>query len=614
MGFPLKQTLVYTLLKHLMDLQRNSSVTEHLVRFSYKDVISILKHTLMTGLMRESDKEIISGITKTNLVWVSSDHFTRSEHLSRVFIKPVTSALLSDYFKNILSLLALSDEGTLDKSGDSRVERNIRNEFIYRMVLSINRLEVIADTPDVSFSTETYMRILDRMLRIQSVPFSGEPLSGIQIMGILETRALDFKNLIMLSVNEGVLPSVSSGSSFIPFSLREAFGLPSVNHQESIYAYHFYRLLQRAENVTFIYNSNSEGLKSGEMSRFLIQMKYDPILKPIFLDLSFEIKTQGSIGKRVERTEEHIRQLNSLFLEKSNRRILSPSAINTWLNCSMKFYYRYVNGLKESVVPTGDIDHAMLGNILHDIMKNLYYEFINQVLTRDRLDLFISDKQLVERIINNAINEKFNKGADSTIEGNESIVRDVLKAYVMKILRTDKSLAPFKILNLEDSFSFTLPLPSGDSQMEVLTGGKVDRIDVVDGVTRIVDYKTGLVADTINSIGDLFANDRKKDSDGWLQTLIYCEAYLASNPGTGIRPSVYKIRKLTGASPADKLRLKTNTKSEMVIDDYQMVRGDFVKNLKTIVATILSKEEPFTMTSNIRGKCSYCPYKALCIR
>ena len=147
------------------------------------------------------------------------------------------------------------------------------------------------------FTTETYMRILDRMLRIQSVPFSGEPLSGIQIMGILETRALDFKNLIILSVNEGVLPSVSTGSSFIPFSLREAFGLPSINHQESIYAYHFYRLLQRAENVTFIYNSNSEGLRSGEMSRFLIQMKYDPVLKPEFLDLSFEIKSH-SIDRR----------------------------------------------------------------------------------------------------------------------------------------------------------------------------------------------------------------------------------------------------------------------------------------------------------------------------
>ncbi len=178
------------------------------------------------------------------------------------------------------------------------VQRNIINEFIYRVVLSINRLETIVNNQEISFTSETYIRILDRMLRVQSVPFSGEPLTGIQIMGILETRALDFKNLIILSVNEGILPAVSAGSSFIPYSLREAFGIPSVNHQESIYAYHFYRLLQRAENVTFIYNSNSEGLRSGEMSRFLIQMKYDDALKPDFLDLSFEIKTHIPSGRQ----------------------------------------------------------------------------------------------------------------------------------------------------------------------------------------------------------------------------------------------------------------------------------------------------------------------------
>ena len=187
-----------------------------------------------------------------------------------VFTRPATTAMLSVYFRNILSLIASGNDHNESESGSKSTSGNIRNEFIYRVMLSLNRLETIVNRGDVTFSQETYMRILDKLLRVQSVPFSGEPLSGIQIMGILETRALDFKNLIMLSVNEGVLPAVSTGSSFIPFTLREAFGLPSINHQESIYAYHFYRLLQRAENVTFLYNSNSEGLKSGEMSRFLV--------------------------------------------------------------------------------------------------------------------------------------------------------------------------------------------------------------------------------------------------------------------------------------------------------------------------------------------------------
>jgi inactivated superfamily I helicase len=250
-----------------MDLQRNTTTVNDIIRFGYKDVLSILKHSLLSGLLSESDNELVKEMVKSNLTRVPSDRFSKSEALSLIFKKPLSPADLSGYFKDILSLIALNDERITDKSQVNTVQGNIRNEFIYRVVLSINRLETIVSSAEVSFTTDTYMKILDRMLRMQSVPFSGEPLVGIQIMGILETRALDFKNLIILSVNEGILPAVSAGSSFIPFTLREAFGLPSVNHQESIYAYHFYRLLQRADNVTFIYNSNSEGLRSGEMSR-----------------------------------------------------------------------------------------------------------------------------------------------------------------------------------------------------------------------------------------------------------------------------------------------------------------------------------------------------------
>jgi CRISPR/Cas system-associated exonuclease Cas4 (RecB family) len=614
MGYPLKQTLVYTLIKHLMDLQRTSTFSDGVVRFSYKNVISILKHPLLSGLMSEPDTGIINEITKNNLVWVPSDRFVRSEYLSVVFSKPLTPALLSGYFRDILSLIASNDEKSGEGSDRNPVQRNIRNEFIYRVVLSINRLEAIVDTPDVSFTTDTYIRILDRMLRIQSVPFSGEPLSGIQIMGILETRALDFKNLIILSVNEGVLPAVSGASSFIPFSLREAFGLPSVNHQESIYAYHFFRLLQRAENATFIYNSNPEGLKSGEMSRFLIQMKYEAAKKPDFLNLNFEIRSHGSIGEKIERTEEHIKQLNSQFTDKSKRRVLSPSAINTWLNCRMKFYYRYINHLKEPEKVSSEIDPALLGNILHEIMKRLYHNFPGRVLTKDKLDSVIRNRQLVGKGINEAINAKFNYGKNSLISGNELIVRDVLMAYVVRILHTDLSIAPLTILDLEEPFSFVISILLNGTQTEILTGGKVDRIDTFNNVVRIVDYKTGTVADMINSIGDLFIDDRKKDIDGWLQTLLYSEAYLVNKPDSIIRPSVYKIRKLKGGFLSDKLRIKADTKSETVIDDYKIVRDEFMIGLKEIITLIFSSDEPFTMTTDSKGKCSYCPYRALCMR
>ena len=221
MGHPLKQTLVYTLVSQLMELQRTATKHDGVVRFSFREVINVLRHTLMTGFINESDKIIVGEIKKNNMLWIPAGRFAGYENLARVFIKPSTPALLSEYFRDILSLIALNDAENEDDSSDGPVQKSIRNEFIYRIVISINRLESIVNSPDVPFTTDTYIRILDRMLRIQSVPFSGEPLSGVQIMGILETRALDFKNLIILSVNDGVLPAVSAGSSFIPFTLAK---------------------------------------------------------------------------------------------------------------------------------------------------------------------------------------------------------------------------------------------------------------------------------------------------------------------------------------------------------------------------------------------------------
>jgi hypothetical protein len=614
MGHPLKQTLVYTLIRHLMELQRNCTTVDGVIRFDYKDVISILKHSLLTGLFSESESELLKEIVKTNLTKVSSDRFSKSETLKLIFSKPRTPADLSVYFKDVLYIIALNDEVKNSRSVSNTVQGNIRNEFIYRVILSLNKLETIVLSPEVTFTTDTYIKILDRMLRMQSVPFSGEPLSGIQIMGILETRALDFKNLIILSVNEGILPAVSASSSFIPFSLREAFGLPYLNHQESIYAYHFFRLLQRAENVTFIYNSNSEGLRSGEMSRFLIQMKYDNKLRPDFLDLNFEVKTQLTPGEKIDRSGEHSKQLATLFLSSDNGRPLSPSAINTWLNCRMKFYYRYVNSLKEPENISAEIDPAMLGNILHTIMRNLYQPYIGKVLTSEVLNGFLRNKQLLTEIVNEAVNEMFKAGRNDSVSGNELIVRDVLMTYLIRILNADKKIVPLTVLNLEDTFGFPISFLSNGLQIEVLTGGKIDRIDTVNGVIRVVDYKTGTVSDSVNSISDLFIDDRKKDVDGWLQTLLYCEAYRSSKPGSIVFPSVYKIRKLNSEVLFDRLKLKTGSRIDVVVDNYETVREEFLLGLKVLISTIFNYDEPFVKTADARGKCSWCPYKILCMR
>jgi len=607
MGYPLRQTLVYTFIRHLMDLQRNSSSSGEYVRFGHRDVLNVLKHPLAETLASQYPKEVINEIIQANLLWVPGRFFAGKGNLEVIFAKPLTAAVLSAYFRNILSLAgSLSMKGTSEGMADQ-----ISNEFLYRAALAVNRLESIISQDDVEFSCETYMKILDKVLKLQSVPFSGEPLSGIQVMGILETRALDFTNLIILSVNEGIMPSVSSASSFIPFNLREAFGLPSVNHQESIYAYHFYRLLHRAEHVTFLYNSNSDGLKTGEMSRFLNQMKYDEKLKPEFQNLSFEIRSHGAPAGSVARTEIHRQRLIGRFTEKG--RVLSPSAINTWLGCSMRFYYRYVNDLKEPEVVSGDIDPAMLGEILHGIMQTLYSEYMGKVLTENAIDSLIADNARLESIIIASIDLKFKGGHDRRIEGTELIIREVLKAYVVKILKFDRSLAPLALLDLEGSRNFEMSLSAGDKVLELLIGGVVDRIDRIGGNVRVVDYKTGSVATKIDSIGDLFEADRSKDFDAWLQTLLYCESLLSGNPDWNISPSVYKIKKMSG-SLSDRLRIKTDPKNDTILEDYRSVREEFLSYLKQTVADIFSADAPFVMTEDIRGKCNWCPYRGLCAR
>jgi CRISPR/Cas system-associated exonuclease Cas4 (RecB family) len=517
----------------------------------------------------------------------------------------------SSYFINILSAIA---SGCLN--GDETLpEKNIPkllNEQLYRIALVINKLDAVIKAGEVSFSHVTYMRLLDRVLGLQSIPFSGEPLSGIQIMGILETRALDFKNLIILSVNEGVLPSVSSpASSYIPFSLREAFGLPSINHRESIYAYHFFRLLHRAENAIFIYNSNTEGLKSGEISRFLIQMNFNPELKPETLALCPEIKSFNAINEIVERTDKHHEKLMSLYIGE-NKKAISPSAINMWLHCRMKFYYRYVCQLPESDKLKTEVDQALLGQILHDVMKSLYENFKGKIIEKSFLENLISQKQTLRDEIEKSVRNNSGSRFFGTIDdGDVLILKEALFTYITNILKADISYLPLKILGTEEDVSFSANVYSGTECFNVTIGGVADRIDIHENSVRVVDYKTGTISQSVTSISELFNDDRKKDHDGWLQTLLYCESLFGKTEGRSIRPSIYKIRKI-GTGNNDILLIKQG-KTVLEVNDYAAVRDEYIAGLNNVISSIFSKNEPFRMTSKSE-KCKYCAYSALCVR
>lgn len=613
MGYPLRMTGVYSLVKHLLNLQRNLSVENDRIFFGSREVLEILRHQLIVNITGESERKALDEIIERNLFRIPSESLGRTELLKAIFRKTNDPGALSEYLKEILTIVAAGDKDDGDASPDQLMQRKLRNEFIYSVLKSVGRLEIIASSTDVIFRNETYIRILDKILRNQSVPFTGEPLSGIQIMGFLETRALDFRNIIMLSVNEGILPSASSGSSFIPYSLREAFGLPVINHQESVYAYHFFRLLHRAQNVTFIFNSNSSGLRTGEKSRFLTQMKYEQIIKPSVLNLSFDIRTPLSIGTEIERTGLHLEKLNSRYIGEDSKTLLSPTAINTWLNCRMRFYFRYVNGLKEPEVISPEIDHAVFGQILHRIMKGIYSDSINMEISSGFIYSLIKDESFLMDIIDQTIKGIYGQDTMLPLSGNDLIIRDILLTYLQRILNADRAIAPFTIVDLEKQVCFILDFQCDGKGIKVRAGGSIDRVDRLVGKIRIVDYKTGETVQKIDSASDLFTDDRKKDLDGWLQTLLYCEAWLAQNPDAQVRPSLYRVKELGAEKFSDTLKIREDRKNELILEDYNSIRESFLEGLQKVVSSIFSAGEPFRMTIHT-GKCGYCPYRGLCQR
>lgn len=612
MGYPLRETSVYSLIRGLCTMQKNSREISGKVHFAFEDVVTVVRNSLISLRLKNEAEEIIKEIQENNLFFIPEGYFNEIPIMTELLKKPSVPANFAGYLKNIL-LYALG-EGEESDNPDEASKQRLDNEFIYTAILSLNRLDAVSSDPVVKMNTDTWIKLIDRILRTQSVPFSGEPLSGIQIMGILETRTLDFKNLIILSVNEGIMPSVTSASSFIPFSLREAFGLPSINHQESIYAYHFYRLLHRAENVTFVYNSNTEGLKSGEISRFIQQMKYEPTLRPEYLNLHYDIKNSGSPPDTVKRSEEMNNKFFSSYSASGKKRILSPSAINTWLGCRMKFYYRYVNDLREPDRISEEIDPAMLGTLLHNIMKDLYSPFRGKMISGEDIRRISNDKDQLNHVVTGQIRKKYGNGDDSYLILNELIVRNVLLEYIKRILETDIKTCPFKILELEQQIGFPLTLSGSNENLQITIGGIIDRVDMKDGLTRIVDYKTGATSDSIRSVSDLFEEDRKKENDCWLQTLLYCEGYFLNHYVTPVAPSVFKIRKVPGDMPADKLLLKSSKDDSRIIEDYSSIRDEFVDNLKDTIRKIFSIEEDFVMTRHIWTKCTVCPYRKLCKR
>jgi len=609
MGYPLFQTPVYSLVHQLLRLHKNMNGHDNDPDFYYNDVINVLQHQYIAFNYPGDSDSVIKEIKEKNLLRINRQSLLLNELFTLIFTNEFNSGT---YLQEILSyIIELLDKNEDDDRGrGSRL--NLQQEYIYSLILPLNQLGLIMEESGMKPGIDLYTRLLDRIMRKIVMPFSGEPLQGVQVMGILETRSLDFKNIIFLSVNEGKIPKSPAGNSYIPYNLREAFDLPTIKHSDSIYAYYLYRLLQRAEKVKFIYNSSTEGTRSGEMSRFLLQLKYDERYNTSFLDTRFNILPPAKVKDSIIRTGEVNEAFESIFLSDDDAKYLSPSGINTWINCNMKFYYRYIAGIKEAEDMLEEVDPLAFGNILHHVMKEIYEPYEGSVIDSNELKRMQGRNDHIKKMAEQGFRKVFMKNSRGSIKGKNLIIISIIERMAAQIIKADINYAPLEIISLEKKYEGSVSCIVNGIMREAAIGGTIDRVDRSGGIFRVLDYKSGADDVQIKDLESLFDYDAKDRNSAAFQTLLYCELFMQNTGESGLRPALYPVRKIFNDDFSDTFFIKNGAAKGDVLS-YGLVRDEFITGLQKVLSDIFDHNRNIEMTRD-KQKCRYCLYNSLCNR
>ena len=536
---------------------------------------------------------------------------SKGVHLSQVHQEG--SAALLQHIATLVKQVGIATK----QEGDA-----LTQESVFRMFTILNRLAALADSGDLLVDNTTLRRLVSQLVGAASIPFHGEPVVGVQIMGVLETRNIDFDNVLLLSCNEGNMPKGVNDSSFIPYSIRKAHGLTTIDNKVAIYSYYFHRLLQRAGDITIAYNNSTDNGHTGEMSRFMLQLLVESGQKIDHYSLTAKNQPTPLMPKAIEKDETALSKL-----EEMSR--LSPSAINTYIRCKLAFYYQYIAHIKEPDSDPETIDNRMFGNIFHRAAYLIYKDITDHspVIEKAHIQAYLSNRKLLASVVDRAFEEEECK----TNNGLQIINREVIIEYITKLLKIDQQLCPFSILAMEEEakvytqLSFTIPsggalVSSAPTKQYSLTiGGIIDRLDVVtDKQTgkrriRVVDYKTGnKPSSAIKSIEEVFdpKNIASKHSNYFLQAILYSlivsrsKEWNAANDA--VSPALLFIKQAATNDYDPTLCIDKHP-----ISDVTVYEEEFLTKLKETVADMYSPDAAFTPTDD-RKKCELCPYRMLC--
>lgn len=611
MGYPLAGTPVASLIEYILALQKNVRYIDRNPLFYFRDVLPVLNHRYILSTSPEIISSLVKEITENNKIYISHTELGKTPLLEILFT-PVTGVeAFSDYLIKVLEELnkvmsALSDE---EEEDAPQRTNDLEQEFIFHYFTTVNRMKEVMKDARIEMKIDTFFRLLKRVTDTITIPFHGEPLSGLQIMGVLETRALDFDRLIILSMNEGIFPQRKAANSFIPYNLRRGFGLPTYEHQDSVWAYHFYRLIERASHVSLLYDTRSNGLQTGEVSRFVHQLHYHYEVPMRDKLVVYNVSSSKTPPLAVPKREDIMRRLDAY--RKGGSKAISASAINTYLDCPLKFYFSVVEGIREEEEVSETIESDVFGSILHKVMEELYKPFQGKMVTVDLLKAIRKDTALLTGAIARAFaSEFFKTEVVRSLTGQNYLIGEMIRKYVEKILERDGKLTPFVYIESERKINGLISL---SDYSEIRLKGFIDRVDEVRDAIRIIDYKSGSGTTTFSSIESLFNKEEKDRAKAVMQVFMYCwmYAHLTENKGKTIQPGIYYVRFLF-ADPFDPSvyhRIERG-KSEKV-EDFSGYAQAFEEGLRGCLDEIFNPEIPFTQTPTGKA-CSYCPFKGIC--
>lgn len=612
MGFPLAQTPVYSFINAAMELQTNGYRPDT-GRFTYEAVSKILKHPY-TRQLSDHATRLERELTKTNRFYPLPSELKKDGFLTILFTPQSNIRELCDYLLRLIKSISIlyRKEGEYDD-----IFNQLYRESIFQSHLKINRLYSLIESGELSVRTDTLKRLITKVLTASNIPFHGEPAIGLQIMGVLETRNLDFRNLIMLSLNEGQLPKAGGESSFIPYNLRKAFGMTTIEHKNAVYAYYFYRLIQRAENITLLYNTSSDGLNRGEESRFMLQLLVEGPHEITREYLEAGQSPQNTLEIQIEKTPEILRRLYRAYdTAQPESVILSPSALNTYLDCRLRFYYRYVAGLKTPDEVSAEIDSALFGTIFHLSAQLAYTDLTanGKMIQREDLERLLRDEIKLQGYVDQAFKQELFKVAPEEkpeYNGVQLINSKVIVSYLKQLLRNDLQYTPFEMVAMEKKVSEKITIQTALGPLTLRLGGTIDRMDAKEGTLRIVDYKTGGSPKIPANIEQLFTPSETRPNYIF-QTFLYA-AIMSRKQPLMVAPALLYIHRAASESYSPVIEMGEPRKPKIPVNNFAFFEDEFRERLQALLEEIFDEKEPLTQTEDIK-KCAYCDFKAICKR